>query len=83
MTGDSDGDRRIVRDGTTVRRPAGPWTPAVHALLNHLQNVGFEHVPRVVGMDGEFEIVTFLAGDTPAKGSEHWIDGEVLSSVGS
>jgi hypothetical protein len=22
-----------VRVGSTVRRPAGPWTPAVHALL--------------------------------------------------
>ena len=23
----------VVRIGDTVRRPAGPWTPAVHALL--------------------------------------------------
>lgn len=22
----------VVRIGDTVRRPAGPWTPAVHAL---------------------------------------------------
>jgi hypothetical protein len=25
----------VVRVGDTVRRPAGPWTPAVHALLTH------------------------------------------------
>ena len=25
-----------VRVGPTVRRPVGPWTPAVHALLTHL-----------------------------------------------
>jgi hypothetical protein len=31
----------------------------------------FERVPRVVGTDGEFETVTFIAG-TPGKGSEHW-----------
>jgi hypothetical protein len=26
----------VVRLGDTVRRPAGPWKPAVHALLTHL-----------------------------------------------
>lgn len=25
----------VVRTGDTVRRSAGPWTPAVHALLRH------------------------------------------------
>jgi hypothetical protein len=30
----------VVRIGDTVRRPAGAWTPAVHALLNHLHTVG-------------------------------------------
>jgi hypothetical protein len=28
----------VVRVGDTVRRPAGPWTPAVHALLTHLRD---------------------------------------------
>ena len=31
----------VVRSGDTVRRNAGPWTPAVHALLRHLEYVGF------------------------------------------
>ena len=31
----------VVRVGDTVRRPAGPWTPAVHALLTHLHEAGF------------------------------------------
>ncbi|HVX42457.1 MAG TPA: phosphotransferase [Mycobacteriales bacterium] len=74
---------RVVRDGATVRRPAGFWTPAVHALLNHLQDAGFKHAPRVVGMDGEFEIVTFVEGETPTKGEERWIDEPVLTSVGA
>ncbi|GIH73865.1 hypothetical protein Plo01_02940 [Planobispora longispora] len=30
-------------------RPAGPWTPAAHALLHHLERVGFTGSPRVVG----------------------------------
>ncbi|GLY80483.1 hypothetical protein Airi01_087500 [Actinoallomurus iriomotensis] len=32
--------RRVVRLGDTVRRPTHPWTPAVHALLGHLEQVG-------------------------------------------
>ena len=27
----------VVRVGDTVRRETGPWTPAVHALLRHLE----------------------------------------------
>ena len=30
----------VVRIGDTVRRSTGPWTPAVHELLMHLQDVG-------------------------------------------
>jgi len=36
----------VVRKGQTVRRPAGPWTPAVHALLAHLHAAGFAGAPR-------------------------------------
>lgn len=55
---------RIVRIGDTVRRPAGPWTPGVHALLRHLERAGFEGAPRVLGVDelGR-EVLTFVAGD--------------------
>ena len=35
-----------VRVGDTVRRSAGPWTPAVHALLAHLADKGFTGAPR-------------------------------------
>ncbi len=36
----------VVRVGDTVRRTAGPWTPAVHALLRHLRAAGFTQIPR-------------------------------------
>src|SRR5262245_59749918 len=36
--------------GNTVRRRAGPWSPAVHALLAHLGSRGFP-APRVLGFD--------------------------------
>ncbi len=41
----------VVRVGDTVRRPAGPQTPAVHALLTHLHDVGYRHAPRSLGVD--------------------------------
>ena len=37
--------RQVVRVGDTVRRPAGPWTPAVHALLTHLHDEGSPPLP--------------------------------------
>ena len=46
--------------GDTVRRPAGPWTPAVHALLHHLEAAGFEAAPRALGLDSEGrEVVSY------------------------
>ena len=56
----------VMRHGDTVRRPAGPWTPAVHALLNHLENAGFTGSPRVVGDgydDRGREVVTYIPGE--------------------
>ncbi|KAA2261418.1 phosphotransferase [Solihabitans fulvus] len=54
-----------VRVGDTVRRATGPWTPAVHALLEHLAAKGFAGAPRVRGIDDEGrEILTYLDGDT-------------------
>ena len=54
-----------VRVGDTVRRAAGPWTPAVHALLAHLAGKGFAGSPRPLGFDARGrEVLTFLAGET-------------------
>jgi hypothetical protein len=52
-----------TRVGDTVRRLAGPWTPAVHALLRFLENAGFE-APRARGIDGKGrEILEYIDGD--------------------
>jgi hypothetical protein len=54
-----------VRVGDTVRRPVGPWTPAVHALLEHLENKEFPGAPRVRGVDAEGrEVLSYLDGET-------------------
>ncbi|MFI6393740.1 phosphotransferase [Nonomuraea sp. NPDC050540] len=53
----------VVRVGDTVRRPKSSSTPAVHALLRHLEASGFAGAPRVVGFD-EFdrEVITYIPG---------------------
>lgn len=54
----------VCRVGNTVRRAIGPWTPAVHALLHHLERVGFDGAPRVLGTDSHGrEILTYLHGE--------------------
>jgi Phosphotransferase enzyme family len=53
----------VVRVGDTVRRPAGPWTPAVHALLAHLHEAGFRGAPRPLGLDERGrEVLGFVPG---------------------
>lgn len=62
----------VVRVGDTVRRPVGPWTPAVHSLLRHLGSVGFDGAPRVFGIDeiGR-EILEYVPGVVPWGDAHH------------
>lgn len=59
------GVNRVTRLGDTVRRPVGPWTPAVHRLLDHLAARGFAGAPRAHGLteDGAREILDYLPGE--------------------
>ncbi|MDQ6938201.1 MAG: phosphotransferase [Actinomycetota bacterium] len=50
------------RVGDTVRRTPGPWTPAVHALLEYL-GPRLDHVPAVLGYDERGrEVLSYLPG---------------------
>jgi Ser/Thr protein kinase RdoA (MazF antagonist) len=65
---------RVVRVGSTVRKPAGPATDAVHAVLTHLHDVGFTGAPRSFGRDERGrQVLEYVPGplaDTrPAMGS--------------
>jgi hypothetical protein len=67
----------VVRVGDTVRRPAGPWTPAVHALLTHLHAVGFRGAPRPLGIDERGrEILTFIPGKAAWPGRFHLLNDD-------
>lgn len=55
---------RVVRVGDTVRKPAGPWAPAVHALLRHLGAAGLDGAPEVLGTDGcGREVLRWVEGE--------------------
>jgi aminoglycoside phosphotransferase (APT) family kinase protein len=52
---------RVWRVGQTVRRECGPWSPAVHRLLRHLE--GMPAVPRFHGIDDlGREVLDYLPG---------------------
>jgi hypothetical protein len=65
---------KVERRADTVRRSTGPWTPATQALLRHLEQAGFDRAPRVVGADGDRELLTYLSGDVPDP--RQWIGDE-------
>src|SRR5690349_8585757 len=53
----------IVRRGDLLLRPMGPWSPSVHEYLRHLEAAGFEGSPRVLGTEGNMEVLTFIDGE--------------------
>ncbi|GAA1956346.1 hypothetical protein GCM10009776_18110 [Microbacterium deminutum] len=68
--------------GPVVHRPSGPWTPAVHALLEFLAVDGLDGIPHVVGFDEEGrEILTHLPGRTIAVDDEVAPDGVVRDAA--
>jgi hypothetical protein len=73
----------VSKVGDTVRRGTGPWTPAVHALLRHLERVGYDGAPRVLGTDewGR-EVLSFVPGEVPDRASSEVVTEPVLAEVG-
>ncbi len=64
----------VVRVGDTVRRVPAPASRAIHALLRHLELVGFTGAPRCLGLDDQGrEILTFIPGDVAVR-----LDGQPL-----
>ena len=65
----------VLRLGDTVRRPAGPWIPAMHALLGHLHATGFHVAPRPLGLDEHGrEVLTFIPGIVAWPDNFHPLD---------
>jgi hypothetical protein len=73
----------VVRVGGTVRRPPTPFTPAIRALLAHLEAAGFEGAPRPLGVDAAGrEVLTYLPGLVPPRPLPGWAAADrVLAGV--
>lgn len=64
----------VVRRGQTVRRTAGPWTPTIHRLLDHLRTHGVTWLPRPLGLDERGrEVLTYLPGTVPNYPLPPWV----------
>ena len=71
-----------VRIGRTVRRPTGPWTPAVHRVLRHVRAVGLDAVPEVLGTDARGrEILTYLPGTIVDVDADLMTDGQLVATA--
>ena len=75
---------QVHRVGDTVRRPLRPSATGVHALLRHLEEVGFDGAPRVLGIDGEGrEVLSYVPGDAVIAPAPAWgLTESALRSVG-
>jgi hypothetical protein len=64
---------RIVRTGDTVRRPLRPTSSATHALLRHLEQVGFDGAPAFLGIDDAGrEVLEYMRGTAPMSPYPDW-----------
>ncbi|TAV41553.1 phosphotransferase [Rhizobium leguminosarum] len=71
----------VMRVGDTVRRPITAVRSDVHDLLKHLEAVGFEGTPRLLGIDEHNrEILSYLPGNVPLD-LDHFSDIQLLSAA--
>jgi Phosphotransferase enzyme family len=74
---------QVVRIGQTVRRKTGPWSPAVHTLLTHLEAVDYPGAPQFQGFDDQGrEILTFIEGHVPSGANPDVVTELALEDVG-
>ena len=66
----------VFREGDTVVRQAGPWTPTVHRYLDYLHLAGIDWVPQPIAIvrdvrgDPATERLSYIRGDVPTYPSE-------------
>jgi hypothetical protein len=73
----------VVRVGDTVRRPLRASSAATHALLEHLERVGFDGAPTLLGIDSQGrEVLSYLPGETVRPPYPAWsMTDDALVSV--
>ena len=83
LTGGTANRGQVMRAGDTVRRPQHPTSPATHALLRHLADVGFAGAPRFLGMDERGrEVLSYVPGTAITPPYPTWaLTDDALVSV--
>lgn len=73
----------VIRVGDTVRRPMRDRSPSTHALLRHLEAVGFDGAPRLLGIDtAGREVLTYVEGQAVLPPYPAWgLSDRALDSV--
>jgi len=73
----------VTRAGDTVRRPLRTTSAATHALLDHLERVGFDGAPRLLGVDDRGrEVLSYIPGQAVIPPYPDWaLADEALVSV--
>jgi hypothetical protein len=61
-------ERGVRVMGDRVYRPAGWWTPTVHALLRYLHGVGFTRVPMPLDVVDGQEVLRWIPGESGTAG---------------
>jgi hypothetical protein len=76
------GSGGVWKVGRTVRRPSGPWTPAVHELMTWLADEGLGGIPHVAGIDDDGrEIVSYIEGRGVRVDDEIVLDEVLVEAV--
>ena len=73
----------VVRIGDTVHRPQSTSSPGIHALLLHLEAVGFDGSPRYLGQDDlGREVLSYVPGQVATVPYPAWaLTDDALTSV--
>lgn len=73
----------VTRSGETVTRPAPRNVDAIHRLLDHLANSGFEAPQPLEKVSAGRQTLTFIQGDVPVPPYPKWsLSDEALESIG-
>jgi len=73
----------VVRQGDTVLRIAGPWTPTVHHYLEYLLFAGIDWAPRALGIEHDRERLSFVKGEVPVYPLPDWVWSETVLEEGA
>ena len=59
----------VTRVGSTVIRPAGPWSTSVHSLLDYLEQKAFSYSPRAITLElgQNREVLSYIDGNVAMR----------------